>query len=344
MDMDIEQAEDLRNYLLATGRLEPDEAFDMQVLAGGVSNRTVLLRRSRGENWVLKQALAKLRVQVDWFSNPERIQREAAGMRHLHRFAPRNITRLIFEDATEHVLAMEAVAEPHENWKSMLLKGNLKQAHLEQFATLLATIHHQAFLAKDELQEAFSDRSYFENLRLEPYYLYTAEQVPEAHPFLNQLVADTRQRLFTLVHGDYSPKNVLVQKDKLILLDHEVIHFGDPAFDLGFAFCHLLSKAHHVRAARKAFAEAALGFWPIYVKGIATTPFYADLEAYAVKHTLACLLARVRGRSPLEYLSQAEQEVQESVVLALIRKNIKTMPQLISTFVKGVADVSHSRA
>ena len=71
----------------------------MTVLAGGVSNRTVLVERESGEAWVVKQALAKLRVQVDWFSSPERIHREADGLRWLAQFAPPgSITPLVFED------------------------------------------------------------------------------------------------------------------------------------------------------------------------------------------------------------------------------------------------------
>lgn len=339
--MDIEKSGDLRAYLLRMGKLEPDETFDMQVLSGGVSNRTVLLKRPDGQNWVLKQALEKLRVKADWFSNPERIHREAAGMRYLHRVASDNFTELIFEDENEHILAMEAVAEPHENWKVMLLKGDVKLEHVRQFAKLLATIHQEAFLAKEEIRDIFSDRSYFENLRLEPYYLYSAEQVPEASGFLKQLVKATRQRLFTLVHGDYSPKNILVYNDKIILLDHEVIHFGDPAFDVGFGLTHFLSKAHHLKRERRAFTDAALLFWNVYQEGVKTLPFYADLDSYAVKHTLACLLARVRGRSPLEYLTQAEQTTQKFVVCSLMRQEPTTLPDLISAFVEGAKNVGH---
>src|SRR5262245_15200966 len=97
--LDIEQHDALADYLRRTGRIAPDEAIAARTLAGGVSNRTVLVERPNGEAWVLKQALAKLRVAVDWFSSPERIQREALGLRWLARLAPLGtITALIFED------------------------------------------------------------------------------------------------------------------------------------------------------------------------------------------------------------------------------------------------------
>ena len=348
--MDIEQAEELKAYLRSKGHIKMKEPIHSRVLAGGVSNRTVLVERASGQNWVMKQALAKLRVKVDWFSNPERIHREAEGMRYLFRFAPKgSITRLVFEDHEEHILAMEAVAEPHENWKVMLLRGELELDHVKQFAQLLATIARETFLANKtaqtgetgEIQAAFADRSYFETLRLEPYYLYTAQQVSAASPFLTQLVEDTRGRLLTLVHGDFSPKNVLVHRGKLILLDHEVIHFGDPAFDVGFAMTHFLSKAHHIPAKSDAFREAALTFWQRYASQVQELAFYAELEPYAIKHSLACLLARVRGRSPLEYLSNSEKLKQERIVLGLIQALPTSMEQMIASFVKGVQHVDH---
>ena len=337
--MDIERADVLHDYLLAKGLVNKGEKITMTVLRGGVSNRTVLLERER-DAWVLKQALAKLRVAVDWYSPPERIHREAAGMRYLARFAPKgSITPLVFEDEAEHVLAMQAVPQPHENWKTMLLKGRLKSEHVRQFAVLLGSIHRGAFLADEaagEVANAFADRQYFESLRLEPYYLYTAERVPEAADFLHALVENTRERLFTLVHGDYSPKNVLVHHDKLILLDHEVIHFGDPAFDLGFGMTHLLSKAHHLPRMRGGFARAALDFWAHYQNTLGELPFTASLEPYAVRHTLGCLLARVAGRSPLEYLSDEEKRTQKRVVLSLMGDEPESVPQLVHRFVEGL--------
>jgi len=331
--IDIEQPDQLLSYLRETGRIAPAESPIITVLAGGVSNRTVMVERATGEAWVLKQALAKLRVKVDWFSDPVRIEREAAGLRHLPTLAPPGaITPLVFEDPTQHLLAMQAVPKPHANWKTMLLAGNLKNDHVEQFADLLAGVHRNAWLRRDELAAFFADRSFFESLRLEPYYAYTASQVPESASFYDRLIADTRSRRFTIVHGDYSPKNVLVHGNRLILLDHEVIHWGDPSFDLGFALTHLLSKAHHLPAMRRRFADAAVAFWSHYREGIDDVPWAGDQESFAVWQTLGCLLARVAGRSPLEYLSAADQSRQRRVVVALMERPPMTIPELTQQF------------
>jgi aminoglycoside phosphotransferase (APT) family kinase protein len=224
----------------------------------------------------------------------------------------------VFEDPEHHLLAMKAVPQPHENWKAMLLAGRVDLGHVEQFGKLLAQVHRKAWEQRDELAAVFDDRTFFESLRVEPYYEYTATQVPEAAPFLSRLVADTRMRRITLVHGDYSPKNILVHRGRLVLLDHEVIHWGDPAFDVGFAFAHLLSKAHHLAGARQDFQRAALEFWIHYEDGIAQPPWAAQLTEHAARHTLGCLLARVAGRSTLEYLSPDQRARQRAVVTSMM--------------------------
>jgi len=324
--LDIERHDELKRYLRDSGRIGPGEQPEMRTLEGGVSNRTVLVQRQDGDAWVLKQALSKLRVEVDWYCSPERIEREALALHWLARFAPAGmITRLVFVDREHHLLAMEAVPQPHENWKAMLLSGRLDLCHVQQFGELLSTIHRNSLAHREQIAQALGDRSFFEVLRLEPYYEYTATRVPEAAGFLARLVAETRARRDTFVHGDYSPKNVLVRDGLLVLLDHEVAHFGDPAFDVGFSLAHLLSKAHHLPQRRGDFAGAALLYWNAY-------DGEAELEPRVVRHTLGCLLARVAGRSPLEYLDERERAQQQRAVLSLLSGPPSRVAQLVEQF------------
>ena len=335
--VDIENPAELIGYLRREGHIGPHETPDVRVLQGGVSNKTVWVQRDLGtasdEAWVIKQALAKLRVKVDWFSDPARVHREALGMRWLARLAsPGRITPLIFEDDSNHIIAMQAVPQPHDNWKTLLLAGQLKLNHVVQFAGLLGQIHAGSAERRDELRPLFEDRTFFESLRLEPYYAYTATQVPEAAAFIADLLRDTRATRLTLVHGDYSPKNVLVYQDQLVLLDHEVIHFGDPAFDVGFSLTHLLSKAHHLRPHRTAFLQAARQYWQTYFERLGAFDWAMPLESRAVRHTLACLLARVAGRSPLEYLGAEERARQHAFTLNLMRDPAQTPTTMMALF------------
>jgi aminoglycoside phosphotransferase (APT) family kinase protein len=333
-DLDIERPDVLLAYLRRAGHIPADEQPLIRNIAGGVSNRTVLVERPSGEAWVVKQALKKLRVAVEWYSSPERIHREALGMRWLAQLAPPGAsTGLIFEDQINHILAMDAVPQPHENWKTLLLAGHLNTSHVEQFGRLLGTIHRAAHQHRAQIAPAFNDRSFFETLRIEPYYVYTWSQIPETARFYDALIGETRARRLTLVHGDYSPKNILVYQGRLVLLDHEVIHFGDPAFDLGFALAHLLSKAHHVHSLRAAFAAAAGDYWRAYRAALGDVPWSYDIEPRTVRHSIGCLLARVAGRSTLEYLDGEERARQRRVAITLMSQPPVSVGELAGRFV-----------
>lgn len=335
--VDIENGTSLRAYLQEERRVSADQTFEVRTLAGGVSNKTVLVQFGNGAGWVVKQALPRLRVAVEWLSDPARIGREALGLRWLPRLAPHGtITPLVFEDLPNYILAMAAVPQPHENWKSILLRGEVNPNHIRQFADLLASIFQNSIRNERELAPLFDDRSFFESLRLEPYYAYSAQQVPAAAAFLRDLIANTRSRRIALVHGDYSPKNVLVHQGRLILLDHEVIHWGDPAFDVGFALTHLLSKAHHLPPNRTSFADVARLFWQRYVAGVLNLPQADQLETMAVRHTLGCMLARVAGRSPLEYLSEPQRTAQRGAIVTLMSDPPANVSELIDEFLKRV--------
>lgn len=339
--LDIENRADCERYLVAAGHCRAGEVTEHRVLAGGVSSRTVLVAFADGRRWVLKQSLAKLRVAADWFSDPRRIHREALGMRVLGELAPRgSIPKLIFDDETYHVLGMEAVPEPHENWKAMLLAGKVVPRMFENFGQLLGLIHYEAWRDRDRLATMFDDRTFYLALRIEPYYEFTASQEPRAASFLRELIDTTNLNRRTLVHGDYSPKNVLVT-DRLVLLDHEVIHWGDPAFDFGFALTHILSKALHLRNSRRALMGCAHLFTADYFEVYCSSPVAAGafdhrLAERCVRHTLGCMLARVIGRSPLEYLTSNERRIQQEIAIEMMRDLPDEVPDLIERFYHDV--------
>lgn len=331
--IDIEDFGQLLAYLRETNRIGATEVPSIRKLSGGVSNKTLLLVRPGGDSWVLKQALPKLRVQSDWFSDPARIRVEANGLRYLPQVTPNGSTvALLFEDTGENLLAMKAVPEPHQNWKDRLLAGEIDQRYFGQFAGLLGSIHRESFRSRHELASIFAGKQFFKTLRLEPYYEHSAAVGEPAATFLEELVAWTLSRTDTLVHGDFSPKNVLVENNRLILLDHEVLHFGDPAFDVGFSLTHFLSKALHLPPKRLALLEAAQFYWRVYRAEVGEMPWVAHLDFRAAQHTLASLLARVCGRSPLEYLNKKERLIQRQIVLEMIEKRPRTVEQVITWF------------
>jgi aminoglycoside phosphotransferase (APT) family kinase protein len=341
--IDIEQPDHLTTYLRERGVLRMGENVNSHVLSGGVSNKTVWIDLPNGESWVVKQALAKLRVKVDWFSDPARLKREALGMALIDEIIPGACPILMFYDDKNYILAMNAVPLPHENWKTQLLTGNLYAEHVETYARYLAAIHRGTYHRAAELMPDFGDRTFFEALRLEAYYAYTGEQVAEAHEFVQALINETRTLKIALTHGDYSPKNVLLVMEngaplrdaRLVLLDHETCHIGDPAFDIGFSMTHFLSKALHLPNLRGDFTRAALTYWQVYQTNFELAQSL-DYEARATRHLCACLLARVAGRSPLEYLDETERARQRHAVIALIAEPPATISDLITRFERSL--------
>jgi aminoglycoside phosphotransferase (APT) family kinase protein len=214
----------------------------------------------------------------------------------------------------------------------MLMREAPRRKHILKFAEVLAAIHFRSSANAEGFRETFRDRSWFESLRLEPYYEYSAERITEVRPFLDELLEETRSTQLALVHGDYSPKNILIYGDRFVLLDHEVAHFGDPAFDVGFSLTHLLSKAHHCRDKREMFLASARLYTAHYLELMQGCPFIEGFEGRASRQTLACLLARVAGRSPLEYFSETEKENQRQIVLSLMAKRPNSLSQLIEHF------------
>jgi 5-methylthioribose kinase len=329
--VDIEQPEQLIAYLRARGAIGADETPPVRVLTGGVANKTVLVERPSG-GLVVKQALGKFRVQVDWFVQPERSALEALGLRTYEALLPTGSTpHFLFEDPDHFIHAMTAIPQPHETLKRLLLDGRGTAAQVERFAALMAAAHLAALKQADALRPQFDSLEYFETQRLEPFYAYTASQVPAAADFIHALIDETRRTQLTLVHADFTPKNVLVLPDeRLVLLDYEIVHWGDPAFDVGLALAHLIAKAIKVEARRTDYRAYAVQFAGWYLDHVGKA--FDPLEARIVRHALACVLARVRGRSPLEYFD----EPQRADITARVVQQLAQPPITVDTLVTAL--------
>lgn len=325
--LDIEVESDLRPWLVERGLFEHDEEVHIRKLEGGVSNRTILVQGPDGTGMVIKQALETLRVKDPWHCDPARVHREAAALRVLQEITPDGaVPAFLFEDTDLHILGMGAVPEPHDNLKDLLLSGSCDPALMSALGSLLADIHVLSSERIHTLGE-FKDRSYYLHLRLEPYYETSADRLHWASDFLRELVIDTKSYQQALVHGDFSPKNVLVMNGRPVLLDYEVAHLGDPAFDGGFFLTHLLAKAVHRPTNADELLEGYRVFANTWLQGCGSI-FGEELESRCVAHHLGCLLARCVGRSPLEYLSDDNKHT----ILRGVRRCLDAPPQTLTDF------------
>jgi 5-methylthioribose kinase len=271
-------------------------------LGGGVSN-TVLLVESDTERFVMKQALGKLRVKEEWRADQSRIFRESAALRKLAEYFPEgSLPAVLFEDRGNFIFAMSAAPCASVCWKDLLLNGEIRVETAERVGELLALMVSVSW-REPAWENEFGDQTIFDQLRIDPYYRATARRHPDIAPAAARLMEESAARRVSLAHGDWSPKNFLVDGSRVMAIDFEVIHFGDPSFDSAFLLNHLVLKSFYRPEWADLYAQAAAGFWGKFIAGV---PREGWIEPATLQHLGWLMLARVDGKSPAEYLRDAE--------------------------------------
>jgi 5-methylthioribose kinase len=298
--------ENLRDYLLSVGLSDANDRIAIGELGGGVSNVVLLVEwvDDPTRRWVVKQSIGKLRVSDEWLSDRERIFREAESLAILRPLlGDGSVPRVIHVDRTNYLYVMTAAPRSSMVWKDSLLAGQSAPLLAQSAGTLLSQLIRVSS-NEPRLQTVFGDRRVFEQLRIDPYYRQAASRNPDVAESIQNLIHDSWEIRTALVHGDYSPKNMLVSGTTIFLIDFEVVHWGDPAFDAGFLMSHLFLKAFHRPSLWRTYRDAALEFWKALRLGLEAGAFPAP-EAMAVRHLGGLMLARVDGKSPVEYLKDA---------------------------------------
>lgn len=280
-------------------------------LGGGVSN-IVLLVESDSARVVVKQSLEKLRVQDDWRARRDRILRERDCIRTLRGILPSScLPEIVLEDDVNFLFAMTAAPPGVRAWKTDLLEGRVETAIAARAGDLLGRMHFYS-CGDPKIRAQYADQTCFDQLRIDPYYRACMRHHPDVAGRIGTLIEQMGRRRLALVHGDYSPKNMLVIRPtreeadtaaEIFLIDFEVAHYGDPAFDTGFLLNHLLLKSFYRPLWRIRYLEAACTFWRTYRAAI--PPVIGKVvEEATCRHLGALLLARVDGKSPVEYLDE----------------------------------------
>lgn len=270
-------------------------------LNGGVS-AAVHLAESGTRRWVVKQALAELRVSSPWRATTRRALTEAAALRLAGMITPANVPTLLDVDEASETLVMTAAPGHAVDWRSSLLSGaddhDTVIAIAGQLGRILAAWHAATWRDRD-VEGRFDDYEAFEQLRLAPFHRAVRQAHPRLADPLNTCIDDLETGRECLVHGDFSPKNVLVGPDLLWVLDFEVAHYGAAAFDLAFLGHHLALKAIAGPYPPDVLAAAFAEFLARYQAELACAPRIERLGW----HVAALMLARVDGVSPAGYLS-----------------------------------------
>jgi 5-methylthioribose kinase len=264
----------------------------------------VVLRVEEGRRrLVVKQSRPQLRTKEDWFSDLERIFREQEVMEALHPLLPAGVVpRVLHSDRASYVFVMEHAPHPSRVWKEMLLAGQADDAVARSAGRILGRIHQETG-RRPETVRRFLDRQVFVQLRVEPFYQRIRERVPGLAPFIEPLIDEMMRRSDALCHGDFSPKNLLVHAGGLTLVDYETAHLGDPTMDLGFFFSHLLLKAVKHHPDHQRYLGLTESAWRGYAEEVRFCPV-GELVRRGVRHLAVCLLARIDGTSPVDYLPE----------------------------------------
>jgi aminoglycoside phosphotransferase (APT) family kinase protein len=289
-------------FLRHAGLARADERPPAAALAGGVSSDIWKVELRSGPVCV-KRALARLRVAQLWEAPVERNRYEWRWLEAAARIAPGCAPRVLAHDEAG-VFAMEFLdGARHPVWKDELRAGRADAAFAALVGGTLASIH-AATSGDAAVARAFATDAGFHAIRLEPYLLATAERHPDLAPRLRALAERTAATRTALVHGDVSPKNILVAPRGPVFLDAECAWYGDPAFDLAFCLNHLLLKCLWVPASAPGFLACFDALAAAYL-GVHRP---AGLEARAASLLPGLLLARVDGKSPVEYLAEEAQK------------------------------------
>src|SRR3984893_6760232 len=316
----------IADALARMGILGPGERPRCQPLEGGVSSDIWLIDLP-GRRLCLKRALPRLKVEQLWEAPIKRNRYEWNWFRVAGRICPDAVPQLIGQDAVEPAFVMSYLDPAlFPLWKDQLHDGNADPAVAAEVATRLALIHG-ATAGDHQIARMFGSDEDFYAIRLEPYLMAAARAHPDLAGPLEQLVQDTASIHLTLVHGDVSPKNILISRRGPVFLDAECAWYGDPAFDLALCLNHMLLKCLWTPTAITRFLACYDRLADTYLSAATWEP-REDLEARAALLLPGLLLARVDGKSPVEYVTD---EADKARIRRVARTLLLDQPERLDT-------------
>lgn len=324
----------MQRIFVTLGLARADEPVHAVALTGGVSSGIYRVDLGSGR-YCVKQALPRLKVAKEWLVPVERVFHEIAYLRAVHRIAPGRVPEVLGQDDAAKCFVMPYLGEDHRNWKAELLAGRIDPEHAAAAGDLVGRIH--AATADDAaLARAFATDANFHAIRLEPYLVETARVHPALSQRLLALVDRTAATRRVLVHGDVSPKNILLGPQGPVLLDAECAWFGDPAFDVAFCLNHFLLKAAHLPAHAGALLASYRAWGQAYWARVQWEPRPA-LEARVASLLPGLTLARVDGKSPVEYLDEPRRDAVRGAAIGLLQAPPDTLEELAARWQRALA-------
>jgi 5-methylthioribose kinase len=309
-------------YLTKRGLLSGNAT--VEVLTGGVSC-VVLAVASNEREIVVKQALPELKTKAKWVADQRRAIVEADAMRVYQSITPDSVPELLDCDEANFTLTMSRLPNTCTNWKQDMLEGRIHPEMGEKLGKILAQWHN-ATAVDAAIKAKFMEGELFEQLRVSPFYRAVADKNPNLLQVINSLIKEITTEKIALVHGDFSPKNILATPDHSpIVLDFEVAHTGNPVFDLGFICAHLLCKT--IRTENSAQKEALIATATNFLNSYRQSCNLAIADSLP-QHVALIALARVEGVSSVNYLDESAQRELVAITKSALLDSTMTFEQL----------------
>jgi len=315
------------SYLTERKLLQADSYLGnatVEVLTGGVSC-VVLAVASDEREIVVKQALPELKTKAKWVADQRRAIVEAEAMRIYQSITPESVPELLDCDEANFTLTMSRLPNTCTNWKQNMLEGRIHPEMGEKLGKILATWHN-ATAVDEAIKAKFMEGELFEQLRVSPFYRAVAAKNPNLQAVIKSLIEEITAEKIALVHGDFSPKNILATSDHSpIVLDFEVAHTGNPVFDLGFICAHLLCKT--IRTNNSGEKEALISTANRFLDSYRQNCDLTITESLPL-HVALIALARVEGVSPVNYLDESAQQQLVAITKSALLDSTMTFEQL----------------
>jgi 5-methylthioribose kinase len=325
--MDVNDHDLLKGYLKHNGLAVDESSIWIEPLPGGVSCTVLKIVTDKGR-FVLKQALQKLNVKQEWLSDIDRTNVEKRALGFLPSLIPGTTPRLVFDDEPNFVFLMECAPDSSLTWKQMLMAGHCNPVVAEKIGRILGDLHQHSH-HNEEAKQLFAEKKYFVQLRIDAFFGFLCHTHPDLQPLIQRHINECLSIETSLVTGDYSPKNILVDGLQVIPIDFEVIHYGDSSFDLGFLSTHLMLKSIY-------FSERAEDYYEMLRKvleGYFSVLRFMErsaLEQRAVQQLALIMLARVDGKSPVEYItSDTDKQLIRETSRAILHSGIRSYEEVI---------------
>ncbi len=315
------------DFLYRHGLADDGEKATLTPLTGGVSSDLWKVDLP-GRTLCVKGALAQLKVERKWLAPTSRNRVEYQWLRFAGAVAPGQVPQILAHDEQAGLFAMQFLPpQDHPVWKTQLLAGQTHPQDAAAVGDLVGRLH-AASAADPTTRVTFATDDNFDALRIEPYFRVTARANADLADRIDRLAATTASTHLAVVHGDVSPKNILLGPHGPVLLDAECGWFGDPAFDVAFCLNHLLLKAVVLPDHTAELHRCARGLLGAHVRHIDWEP--ADAFARRVAALLPLLaLARVDGASPVEYLGPEQRRRVRDLARTLLGNPDPTLEDIL---------------